>query len=100
MASQKPFSEVVAALHGKFGFGSFEYEPDLSSIWGRATGEGIELKIQAQVTSSAIVGSQAPADSLVCAYGITLLTEDEVEFEFRRFESLVREIFEAVDEAQ
>lgn len=66
MASQKPFSEVFSALQGQFGFNQFDYEPDLRSIWGQATGDGIELKIQAQVTSSAVVGSQAPVDSLVC----------------------------------
>ena len=93
MASLKPFSDVCDTLQGHYGFGVFEFEPDLRSIWARASGEGIELKIQAQVTSAVIVGPQAPVDSLTCVYGITLLTDGR-EFEFKKFESFLREVLE------
>jgi len=89
-ASIVPFSTACKALKAEYGLGEYEFAADLRSVWAYAQGDGIEVRVQARLTSTVHVRPSDPPDSLACLYGVTLLTDGR-EFSLDRFDLFLRE---------
>jgi len=89
-----PFSQCCLALKKEYGLGEYDFAADLKSVWAIASGDGIELRVQARLTSAIHVHREHSPTEYACLYGLTLLTDGR-DFSFDDFEAFLSKILRA-----
>jgi len=89
-----PFSACCLALREKYALNEYDFAADLKSVWATASGDGIELRIQARLTSAIHVHREHSKDEYACLYGLMLLTDGR-DFSYEDFEAFLSETLRA-----
>ena len=89
-----PFSKCCHALQKQCSLGEYDFTADLKSIWAKAPGDGIELPVQARLTSANRVHQEHTSMEYACLYGFVLLTDGR-DISFEKFEAFLSETLRA-----